>query len=90
MVEYARRPRCLTAVTSREMPAMSAMNRAAKMSCEDETWYLRSDLSTRCPSKLCALGNMMQGMIACLDARILSSGSQPALEKRKVIQISRL
>jgi len=26
---------------------------------------------------------MMQGTIACLDARILSNGSQPALEKRK-------
>ncbi len=26
---------------------------------------------------------MMQGTIACLDARILSSGSRPALEKRK-------
>src|SRR5258708_17533202 len=49
--------------------------------CEDEP--KRRSLPSVAHPKLCALGNMMQGTIACLDARILSSGSQPALKKEK-------
>src|SRR5258705_9463327 len=49
--------------------------------CEDEP--KRRSIPSVAHPKLCALGNMMQGTIACLDARILSNGSQPALEKRK-------
>src|SRR6266446_2671924 len=49
--------------------------------CEDES--KRRSIPSVAHPKLSALGNIMQGTIACLDARILSSGSQPALERRK-------
>jgi hypothetical protein len=78
MVEYARWPRCLTAVTSREDASNVKSNEPR---CEDEP--KKRSLPSVAHPKLCALGNMMQGTIACLDARILSSGSQPALKKRK-------
>ncbi len=75
MVEYARWPRCLTAVTGREDASNLKSNEPR---CGDEP--KRRSLPSVAHLKLWVLGNMMQGTIACFDARILSSGSQAALE----------